>query len=79
MFSFAIWDKRIKNIILGRDRLGIKPLYYSELNGSLIFFRNKSILKTNILSNKIDHHGLFDYVNYSTVHSPNTLIIVFGP
>ena len=75
MFAFAIWDKRKKNFILGRDRLGIKPLYYAELNGSLVFASEiRSILNTNILDNKIDRYSLVDYVNYSTVHGPNTII-----
>ena len=68
-------DKRKKNFILGRDRLGIKPLYYAELNGSLVFASEiRSILNTNILDNKIDRYSLVDYVNYSTVHGPNTII-----
>ena len=37
MFSFAIWDKRDRNFILGRDRMGIKPLYYAENNGAIVF------------------------------------------
>ncbi|MDO9318374.1 MAG: asparagine synthase (glutamine-hydrolyzing) [Gammaproteobacteria bacterium] len=37
MFAFAIWDRRQDVVLLVRDRLGIKPLYYSEANGRLLF------------------------------------------
>ena len=37
MFAFAIWDARRRQLLLARDRLGIKPLYYAEQNGELLF------------------------------------------
>jgi asparagine synthase (glutamine-hydrolysing) len=37
MFSFAIWDERRRQLLLARDRLGIKPLYYAEREGELLF------------------------------------------
>src|SRR2546425_1600127 len=37
MFAFAIWDERRKRLLLARDRLGIKPLYYAEVDGRLVF------------------------------------------
>ena len=37
MFGFAIWDTRTRQILLARDRLGIKPLYYAEREGELLF------------------------------------------
>ncbi|MBI4458506.1 MAG: asparagine synthase (glutamine-hydrolyzing) [Acidobacteria bacterium] len=37
MFAFAIWDERRRKLVIARDRLGIKPLYYAEINGRLVF------------------------------------------
>jgi asparagine synthase (glutamine-hydrolysing) len=46
MFGFALWDERRKQLLLARDRLGIKPVYYAEIAGRLIFSSElKSILQ----------------------------------
>src|SRR5688500_95274 len=37
MFGFAIWDERRRQLLIGRDRLGIKPMYFAQRNGELIF------------------------------------------
>src|SRR5262249_16391531 len=37
MFTFAVWDARRETLLLGRDRLGVKPLYYAESGGRLLF------------------------------------------
>jgi asparagine synthase (glutamine-hydrolysing) len=37
MFAFAIWDTRRRQLLMARDRLGIKPLYYAERDGELLF------------------------------------------
>ncbi|MBI3894999.1 MAG: asparagine synthase (glutamine-hydrolyzing) [Acidobacteria bacterium] len=37
MFAFAVWDERRRKLLIARDRLGIKPLYYAEVNGRLVF------------------------------------------
>ncbi len=75
MFAFAIWDKRKRCFILGRDRLGIKPLYYTEKKGAIFFASElRSLLATNVIDKKIDENSLIDYINYATVHAPNTII-----
>src|SRR5262245_50056464 len=46
MFAIAIWDTRRRHLMLARDRLGIKPLYYTERDGELVFASElKSILQ----------------------------------
>lgn len=37
MFAFALWDDRLKQLLVARDRIGIKPLYYAEVGGRLVF------------------------------------------
>src|SRR5881628_3977293 len=37
MFAFALWDRRRRRLLLARDRLGIKPLYYASTDGEILF------------------------------------------
>ncbi len=59
MFAFAIWDERHQRLVLGRDRIGIKPLYYS-VNGDRLIFASeaKSILATNEVAAELNQEGL---------------------
>jgi len=74
MFAFVIYDLK-KNLLFGaRDRVGIKPLYYT-LNKGVFGFASE--LKTLILmpsvSRKINHQSLYDYMSFQCIPSPMTI------
>jgi asparagine synthase (glutamine-hydrolysing) len=55
MFAFAVWDERRQHLLLARDRLGIKPLYYGEVGGRLIFASElKAILELPEVERRIN-------------------------
>jgi asparagine synthase (glutamine-hydrolysing) len=74
MFSFALWDRREKKLFLVRDRLGIKPLYYSISNNSLIFSSElKPIMESGKVKKEIDKESLAQYFKYNRVPAPKTI------
>ncbi|MGH3645670.1 MAG: asparagine synthase (glutamine-hydrolyzing) [Micromonosporaceae bacterium] len=59
MFSFGIWDTKRQQLLLARDRLGIKPLYYAEYAGGLLFGSEpKAILANPHFTAEVDAEGL---------------------
>jgi asparagine synthase (glutamine-hydrolysing) len=75
MFVFAIWDRRAETLFLARDRLGIKPLYYSEMpDGTLIFGSElKSLLVHPGLERELDPTAIEEYFAYGYVPDPKSI------
>lgn len=75
MFAFAIWDRDKQTLFLARDRLGIKPLYYSQLkNGQIIFSSELKALKQHPeLSREIDPTAIEDYFGFGYIPDPKTI------
>ncbi|KIX10913.1 asparagine synthase (glutamine-hydrolyzing) [Dethiosulfatarculus sandiegensis] len=74
MFCFALLDKKKKRIMLGRDRLGIKPLYYYQKGGDIIFSNEiKAMLAWPGLERRVDLSALYQYLGYEFVPAPRTL------
>ncbi len=74
MFAIALWDKRNKRLILVRDRLGIKPLYYSQSKHGIIFGSElKTILCEPACEKEIDLQALHDYLAFNYIPGPKTI------
>jgi asparagine synthase (glutamine-hydrolysing) len=74
MFSFALWDDNKKILLLARDRVGIKPLYYCQTAESLLFGSEiKAILTDPSVQAEIDPALLDSFLTYFYVPGPQTL------
>ncbi len=74
MFAFAIWDDSKKELFLARDRVGIKPIYYTTNNGIFVFSSEiKSILTLPWMKAEFDKSSLYDFLTFSRLSPPNTM------
>ena len=74
MFAFALWDDRRKRLILGRDRLGIKPLYYTTVGGRVFFASEaKALLVCPEVPRCVNETMLGTYLTLQYVPGPETL------
>ena len=76
MFAFAIWDMRKQQLFLGRDRMGIKPLYYSFNQQRLRFASNvQALLATGDIDTSIDSVGLHHQLTlHAVIPAPHTIL-----
>ena len=74
MFAIGIWDESRRRLLLARDRLGKKPLYYSFVNGNFLFASElKAILAYPNFSRKIHPLSFMKYLFFEYVPSPSTI------
>lgn len=74
MFAIAIWDSRERVLWLIRDRIGIKPLYYSAHNGRITFASEiKALLQDHQQKRKVNEEAFFHYLSFLTTPAPQTL------
>ena len=80
MFAFAIWDSRAQRLLLARDRLGIKPLYYALTGNGIIFGSEiKALLASELVSRKLDGAGIRAYLELGHIPPPWTAIQGISP
>ncbi|NMG63906.1 amidotransferase 1, exosortase A system-associated [Azoarcus indigens] len=75
MFAFALWDRKQDTLFLGRDRLGVKPLYYALLpDGTFVFGSELKVLMQHPgLAREIDPLAVEDYFAYGYIPEPRTI------
>jgi asparagine synthase (glutamine-hydrolysing) len=73
MFAFAIWDDKRKELFLARDHLGIKPLYYTFLDGTLLFGSEiKSILQNSKVERQVNLEAVSEYFTFQNILGDKT-------
>lgn len=74
MFAFAIWDRKQQRLLLARDRLGIKPVYYYT-NGEFLAFASeiKSLLELPQVPREVDQEAFDLYLSLRYVPGPRTM------
>jgi asparagine synthase (glutamine-hydrolysing) len=79
MFAFAVWDGRAGNenarVLLARDRLGIKPLYYAVVDGALLFASEvRSLLASGAVTRRLARESIEAYLLFGSVVEPMTMV-----
>jgi len=75
MFAFVIYDKAKQELFAARDRVGIKPLYFTSLGDEFFFASElKTLLIGHNIERKIDRQSLVNYLSYQFVPAPRTII-----
>jgi asparagine synthase (glutamine-hydrolysing) len=74
MFALALWDARRRRLLLARDRLGIKPLFYALVGEGLLFgSEQKAILMAGLVERALDPRALDDVFNFGFITGQQTL------
>ena len=75
MFAFAVWDNQQKTLFIVRDRLGIKPLYYTQTEDGIAFSSElKSLLTLDELDRTIDKDQIYLYMHYGYIPGSQTIL-----
>jgi asparagine synthase (glutamine-hydrolysing) len=74
MFALAIWDGRRHELLLARDRIGVKPLYYACQPGGIVFGSEvKALLEHPAIGRDLDETAFYDYLTFGFTPPPATM------
>ncbi|MBL8306697.1 MAG: amidotransferase 1, exosortase A system-associated [Rubrivivax sp.] len=75
MFAFALWDRNRQTFFMGRDRLGVKPMYYALLDDGTLLFGSelKSLMAHGGLKREVDPYAVEEYFALGYVPEPRTI------
>ena len=73
MFAIALWDGARHRLVLVRDRLGVKPLYWAEVKGGLVYGSEPgAILASGLIPAELDHSAIVEYLTLQYVDAPRS-------
>ncbi|MGH7634940.1 MAG: asparagine synthetase B family protein, partial [Gemmatimonadaceae bacterium] len=73
IFAFAVYDRRERTMLLARDRFGVKPLFYANVNGQWVFASEiKAIAAVPGFAPQLDRQACYDFIGLSYIPEPAT-------
>ena len=73
-YAIALWDAKLDQLVLVRDRIGVKPLYFYQKDGRFIFASEiKAILQHPAVTPEVDEDAMYHYLTFMTTPAPSTL------
>jgi asparagine synthase (glutamine-hydrolysing) len=73
IYTFAVWDQQREQLFIGRDRLGVKPLFFTELNKGLLFASEiKAILANPAMKTELENEGLAEIFGLGPSRTPGS-------
>ncbi|MEO7653209.1 MAG: asparagine synthase (glutamine-hydrolyzing) [Bryobacteraceae bacterium] len=75
MFAFGIWDEAKEQLLLARDPMGIKPLYYYQADGVFVFASEiRALLASGLVPRRVSRDGIASYLRYGSIEAPLTIL-----
>ncbi len=75
MFAFALWDPKRRETLLVRDRLGIKPVYYTQAGATFLFASEvRALLATGQVARTLNPHAVSTYLWHGFIPGPDTIV-----
>jgi asparagine synthase (glutamine-hydrolysing) len=75
MFGLAVWDEATRQGVVARDRLGIKPMYYAQVDDVVVFASElKGLLASGLVDAELDYEAIDLYLSFGFVPGPRTLL-----
>jgi asparagine synthase (glutamine-hydrolysing) len=75
MYAFALWDADEEKLLLVRDHMGIKPLYYYQSADRLVFASEvRALLESGVVPRRLDRAGVISYLEFGAVQDPLTAV-----
>ncbi len=75
MYAFSFWRPQTSELLLGRDRLGERPLYYAESNDGFLVFASEigALIASGLIETSLDPRAIADYFFYGFIPDPKTI------